>query len=196
MPGLASSRASGATHDSSVRRRDRRGRAGSTVRHSGGSRAPPALSLTRPPQLDPPRGALLRSAASPCAPEASLVMRKSPPWRKRHSIFRVVRGGPVAVARSLPGGAGGRRPGVVQGRVLGPDGTLLAAVLVQPRNDISGFKPTSRRAATAASIFQRALQLYGCVEVRVRPVHKTWMSARRFPATSRSSSTCRPSPNP
>ena len=30
--------------------------------------------------------------------------------------------------------------GVVQGRVLGPDGTPLAAVLVQLRNDISGFK--------------------------------------------------------
>jgi hypothetical protein len=30
--------------------------------------------------------------------------------------------------------------GVVQGRVVGPDGTPLAAVLVQLRNDISGFK--------------------------------------------------------
>ena len=94
---------------------------------------------------------------------------------------------PVALAAAASG--------VVQGRVLGPDGTPLAAVLVQLRNDISGFKADATTGRDGSfHFFNVPFNPYELhVEVQgFAPVHKTLEVRTRFPATSRSSSTCRP----
>ena len=88
--------------------------------------------------------------------------------------------------------------GAVRGKVLGPDNKPLAGVVVQLRNDITGFKQDA--ATTADGTFSFNNVPYNPYELHIdvqgfQPAHLQSMFTRRSPSSRPSLSKCRASPN-
>ena len=188
----------GSTHDPPIRRRDRHGRAGfrrpALRRQPRSSRSP---LTSEPRQLDQPRG------ASPCGARPAPVRRnlvkseeESSPWRKRHCDFWHRARRPVAVDRSrLPRRWRSARRASSRDGSSGPTERRSRRFSSSCATTSPDSRPTPRRAATAPSASSTFRSIPTSCTSKSRGSRRStrpWTSAPRFPATSRSSSTCRP----